>query len=147
MRKDSVTSLDSFRLRSTGIERSAKRVGQGADDPDGDRRIGGERARLVIVAHGAQDAAAAPVPGIQDAAQIVRFGQEGIGLVDQQARAITLDHAKHRRRGHVGGRQRFHDQASKHVEQRRLAASLHRRANRQPRRDHESVEQIGVDDP
>ena len=147
MRKDSMISLASFRLRSTGIERSAKVSGSAADNADGDRRVGGEGARLVVIAHGAQHAAAASMSGIQDAAQIVRSRQERIGLVDQQGRAITLDDAEQRRRGHVCGRQRLHDKACQHVEQRGLAAPLHRRANRQPRRDHETVEQIGMGDP
>ena len=43
--------------------------------------------------------------------------------------------------------QRAHDQAREHVEQRGLAAALLRRGDREPRRNPEAVEQVGVQHP
>ena len=101
----------------------------------------------MIVADRAQDLAALAMAGIQHAAQLVGLAEEGVGLVDQQRRTISLDHAKQRGRGYVGGRQRAPDQPAEHIEQCGFAAALHRRADGQPRRDQKTVEQIGMHAP
>ena len=77
-------------LEIDGNRAVRQRVGQVADDGDGDGREGGERAGFVVVAHGAHHLAALAMPGIENAAQLVGLAQKGVGLVDQQRRAIAL---------------------------------------------------------
>ena len=76
------------------IERSAIVSGNLPMHSDGERRIGGERARLMVVANGAQHRAAPAMAAVEDAAQLVIFAQERVGFIDQQCRPISFDHAK-----------------------------------------------------
>ena len=80
----------------------------------------------MIIADGAQHGAALAMAGIEDAAQLVIFVQEGVGLIDQERRLVAFDYPEQRGRGDVGGRQWTRHQTAEHVEQRGLAAALHR---------------------
>ena len=102
-------------LQIDGDRTIVQRVRQLADQGDRRRRIDRERTRLVIVADRAQDPRAFSVT-VQNAAQIIVVVEERVGLIDQQCRLMSFDHAEDRGRCHVLARQRARHQAREHVE-------------------------------
>jgi hypothetical protein len=68
-----------------------QRVLQLADLCNRHRAMRRERARLEVIANGANNLAAATMAGIQDPAQFLVFAKECIGLVNQQCWTHRLD--------------------------------------------------------
>lgn len=67
--------------------------------------------------------------------------------VDRQHRPTGFDDAKDSRRRYVGARQHAQRQTGDDIEQGGLATAMKRRANAQPGRDQETVEEVGVKTP
>jgi hypothetical protein len=70
--------------RQADVDRAVrKRPRQRADQRDRGRGIGRKRARLMVIADGAQHRATATMPGIEHATQgIIAFTEQGVSLVD-----------------------------------------------------------------
>jgi hypothetical protein len=101
----------------------------------------------MIITNGAQDRSAAAMPRVEHTTKLYVVAQKGIGFIDQETGAVSLDNAKDRGCADVGGRQRAMHQPGQDIQQCRLSASLDGRADSEAWGDHEDVKQTGVHGP
>ena len=122
-------------------------AGKDADAREGDRGKGAIATKDVARAFTAEGIAAFAVAGVDEAAQFVRFADEGVEFVDEEGGLVEFDDAEQDGGGDVFGAESFRDPAGEEVEGGGFAATAFGGEKVQARGDEEGVENMGVSSP